>query len=102
MKKHALAFLAPIVALFPVACGSSSGGNNIIGGPACTVAACGGDITGTWNVSDFCLSKSILMMTLTQQLMGSCPGATIGDSNVPASGSFVFNTDMSYSVDLTT
>jgi len=101
MKKHTLAFLAPVLALLPVACGSS--GKEIPIGPmACTNDPCGGDITGTWNIAgDVCLSRSILMMELTQALMGVCPGATVGETHVPATGSLVFNTDLSYSIDFT-
>ena len=99
MKKRTIALLAPVLALLPVACGSSSG-NNIIGGPACNNGACGGDITGTWNVSSVCLSKSILMTTLTQELMGVCPSATVGDSSAPTTGSLMFNADLSYSIAL--
>lgn len=79
----------------PLACGGSSGGS------ACSAAACGGDITGTWTASDICLSKSVLMMTFVQSLMGVCPGAALGNTNVTTSGSFVFNTDSTYSIDIT-
>ena len=100
MKRGGWAVIAPVLALVPAACGGSSGGNNTFGGPACSVGPCGGNITGTWNVSDVCLSKSILMMALTQEVMGVCPSATVGNSSAPTTGSLVFNTDSSYSIDL--
>src|ERR1044071_5852913 len=101
MKKHALAFLAPVLALVPLACGDSGGGgNNIVGGPACTVAACGGDITGTWTPTETCADKSVFMQAFVGGLMGQCPGANVGSVSFPTSGSMAFNPDMTYTISL--
>ena len=97
-----LAVVARLVPVFllPLACGSSSGGNNIVGGPSCTVATCGGDIVGTWNPSEVCADKSVFMTAFLGGLMGQCPGANVGAVNFAPTGSMVFNADMSYSITL--
>lgn len=70
-----------------VACGSSSGG----GGNSCsTPAACGGDVVGTWKVTSSCISISGLGSS------ADCPQETLKVSNITASGSVTYKSDMTY------
>lgn len=102
MKKRFWAFLAPVFALVSVACGGN-GPPPVLGPAECNNAACGGDITGTWNISAVCLSQSVLMTELATGLMGAgCAGETVSDkTSVPATGSLAFYPDLSYVIDLT-
>ena len=101
MKNLIGALLLIAVSSMTAGCGGDSGSSNTIGGPSCGVGPCGGDVVGTWNVTDICLSRSILMSTFAGELMGSCPGASVGNSDAGPSGLFVFNTDSTYSLDFT-
>ena len=100
MKNLAVAVLLVPVFVLPVACGGHSSNNNIVGGPSCTVAPCGGDIVGTWNPSEVCADKSVFMTAFLSGLMGQCPGANVGSVNFAPTGSMVFGADMSYSITL--
>ena len=75
-------------------CGSSSSGSGS-GGSCGKVAACGGDIVGTWNITDSCAS-----ITSAPTIMG-CPNATAQNAMVTASGTSTFNSDGTYTSDLT-
>jgi hypothetical protein len=88
------------VCLVSLACGSSSGGNNVVGGPSCTVGACGGDIVGSWTATEVCVDKSVLMQAFVSGLMGRCSGANLGSVTYTPSGSLVFNADMTYATTL--
>src|SRR5262245_61408062 len=94
-------FLAFLLSLGTPGCGGDSGSSTTIGGPACGVAPCGGDIVGTWNVTDICFSRSILMSTLVGELMDSCPTVSVGNVDANPTGNFMFNTDLTYNIDLT-
>lgn len=63
----------------------SSGASN----PACGATPCGGDVVGTWQVLRSCFEDT----TTTD---ASCPGSTIGLSNVQQTGSVTFGADGSY------
>lgn len=82
-------------------CGGDSGGSNIAGGPACSVDPCGGDITGTWNATEMCVDKSVLMAAFVEGTMGACPQAKLTTVSYPLTGSFTFNTDSTYALSLT-
>ena len=102
MKKYGVAsLLLSAFSLTSLACGPDSGNKNIVGGPSCTEAPCGGNIAGTWNATGLCVDKSVLMAAFSEGLMGQCPQAALGDVNFVPTGSFVFNTDGSYQIALT-
>jgi len=101
MKNLLLACALISLSAVAAGCGGDSGGSNTVGGPACGVAPCGGDIVGTWNASDICMSRSILMAAFVEGLMGSCPSASLGNVDPGPSGTFVFNSDLTYSINLT-
>src|SRR5439155_26743599 len=84
------------VSIASVGCGGSDGNNNIVGGPACTVAACGGDIVGTWHMNAVCADKSVFMDAFAGGLMGACPAASVASVNFTPSGDLVFNADLTY------
>jgi hypothetical protein len=75
---------------------SSSSGSGGSGGDNCgKVAACGGDIVGTWKVATAC-AQSTAPTTVTT---GSCTETTqVGQ--ISASGTATFNSDMTYTVSL--
>ena len=82
-------------------CDGDDGNDNIVGGPACTVAACGGNIVGNWNMTEICADKSVFMEAFLGGLMGQCPGANVGAVTFTPSGSLAFNADSTYSVNFT-
>ena len=66
---------------------TGSGGTD--GGPGCaTVAACGGDVVGTWKASATCLGA-------TEDLSSVCPGVT-AEIALTFSGTQTFNADLTY------
>jgi hypothetical protein len=79
---------------------SSSNNNGGGGGPAVcnNFMACGGNIVGTWNVTNACGPGT----TFTQKgfLMG-CDASSITATITGASGMLTFNADMSYMTSLT-
>jgi len=101
MKNLLLACVLISFSAVAAGCGGDSGGNNIVGGPACGVEPCGGDITGTWNATEMCVDKSVLMAAFVEGTMGACPGARLTTVNYPLSGTLTFNTDSTYAISLT-
>jgi hypothetical protein len=104
MKILRLSLLLPVLALF-LACNSSAvnrgadGGDSggpgqsadagDTGGGACgTVSACGGDVVGTWKVTQSCVSA-------TEDLSSACAGASASIDFVVA-GTATFNADRTY------
>ena len=75
-----------------VACSSSSGrptGAPDAGGTTCPpISACGGDVVGTWRVTQSCVSG-------TQDLSSICPGAT-AEIDLAIDGTATFNADGTY------
>jgi hypothetical protein len=72
-------------------CGSSGGGS------CGKVAPCGGDIVGSWTITGACVNNGAVTMQIAQLLPG-CTTATGSVSNVHATGSASFNTDMTYTL----
>jgi hypothetical protein len=101
MKNILFACVLITVPIVTPGCGGDGGSSNTIGGPSCGVQPCGGDIVGTWAVTDICMNRSTLMMAFIQNVMDSCPGASLGDVDGGPAGNFVFNTDSTYSIDFT-
>ena len=89
------------LALFTSCHGSAThgdGGVTDAGGPdgglACgTVSACGGDIVGTWTVTQSCL-------TATEDLSSNCAGLS-ADISFSVSGTATYNADHSYTAMVT-
>jgi hypothetical protein len=71
--------------------GGAGGGNSgTDGGAACqTVAACGGNVVGTWQGTSACLSS-------TEDLSSTCAGASANIA-FTFTGSVTFNADLTYS-----
>jgi hypothetical protein len=75
---------------------SSSSGSDAAGGTCGKVAACGGDIVGTWNIVTACANASSSSTSNTM-----CPNESLQSTSFTASGTATFNADMTYSVDVT-
>jgi hypothetical protein len=92
------------VAAAPACGGANRGGGDprsaIVGGPACGVDACGGDLVGAWRLTEMCIDGSVLMADLAGRLMGTCPAARVGSISYFPSGGMVFNADFTYSIDV--
>lgn len=82
--------------LLLTACGGNgTGAAGVDGGGTCrTVAACGGDLRGTWKVTASCLEAYSLDRS-------SCPQETLGARGFGETGSYLFKDDMSYAANVT-
>jgi hypothetical protein len=67
---------------------SCGGGSGTCGG----AAACGGNIVGTWRIVSTCGGSPMASVNNMP-----CPGASVSADNVSISGTITFNSDMSYS-----
>jgi hypothetical protein len=83
-------------ALSTAGCGGDGGGSRFVGGPSgCgQVAACGGDLVGTWDLLGACVNQTALSSSLMDS---GCPGASISISNLSIAGSLTLNADNTYS-----
>jgi hypothetical protein len=70
---------------------SSCGGGS---GSCGKVAACGGDVVGSYTISAGCINNAALNMAIGSS--SSCPGLTLSASGVSVTGSGSFNADMTY------
>jgi hypothetical protein len=80
-----------------VGCGSSSSGSGSSADPGATcgkVAACGGNIVGTWSVAASCASPAAPMIP-------GCTTASVKDVSATASGTSTFNSDGTFTLDST-
>lgn len=83
--------------------GCGGGGTNTasgafgVGGPSMCgeVAACGGDLTGTWSFGSGCVTSAGVKETLAGD---GCPGETAAVTALKVAGSMIFNDDMTYSI----
>jgi hypothetical protein len=77
---------------------STGGGAFNVGGPSMCgqVAACGGDLTGTWSFGSGCVTSAGIKATLAGD---GCPGETAAVTALDIAGSMTFNDDMTYSID---
>jgi hypothetical protein len=73
------------------ACGDDDGG---IGGADCSFSACGGDISGTWNITGICIEGENPIAEL-------CPQATF-DADLDASGTVSFESGGTFDVNIMT
>jgi hypothetical protein len=77
-------------------CGSKGGNSNSDPASTCgKVAACGGDLVGTWNIVAGCASVPMM-----PSIMG-CPNASAQNATVMASGTSTFNADKTFTSDTT-
>jgi hypothetical protein len=60
------------------------------------VAACGGDLTGTWNFGSGCVTSAGIKATLAGD---GCAGETAAVTGLNVAGSISFNDDLTYSID---
>ncbi len=87
---HRWAWTAIAAAL--LGCSSSGGGGDECG----KVAACGGNLVGTWNVVDACTSGAP-----TSAANPNCPSEMLHVSSSTVSGTMTYNADMTYSISFT-
>jgi hypothetical protein len=89
--------LGACIAMGMMVMGCSSKSSNG-GGPAAScgqVAACGGDVVGTWNIAAGCAH-----VASSPNIMG-CPDASTQNAMVVASGTSTFNADKTFTSDVT-
>src|ERR1044071_5629613 len=72
---------------------SSCGGGN---GSCGKVAACGGDVVGSYTISAGCVNNAALNMEIGGS--ASCPGITLSATGTTVTGSGSFNADLTYTV----
>jgi hypothetical protein len=75
---------------------SSCGGGS---GSCGKVAACGGDVVGSYTISAGCINSAALNMDIGGS--SSCPGLAINVAGASVTGSGSFNADMTYTVNET-
>lgn len=63
-------------------------------GGTCGVTPCGGDVVGTWQARSSCVDRATLNMEFLAGIMGSCPGASLGNVSLTPTGSIAFTADM--------
>ena len=68
------------------------------GSGSCGLAACGGDIVGTWTTSNICIDTTTLMDSFTVE---GCPQASLGAIAFTATGPITYNADLTYAINLT-
>ncbi len=93
MKAWSACFAIGVVFL---GCSSSSSSSDAAAGTCGKVAACGGDIVGTWTIAAACANAS---SSATSNTM--CPNESVQSTTLTASGTATFNSDLTYSVDVT-
>jgi hypothetical protein len=87
---RSMVYAAVMIVLVLPACGGSSGGS---AGSCLQVEPCGGNLVGSWSLSNACINSAAISM----QFAGVCPTAAVTAAHVTASGSLMFNADMTYS-----
>ncbi|MBI2894307.1 MAG: hypothetical protein HYY06_12210 [Deltaproteobacteria bacterium] len=82
------------LALVAVGCGGDDDDDDDSGGLSCSSAACGGDITGVWNINESCPG-------VEGAAPEECPNAVIDITSGPdISGTATFVADGTYSMDV--
>jgi len=76
-----------------IACAGCGSGTDA----ACGKTACGGDIVGRWAVTNACTQSQPVTLTAS-----FCPQATVRMASADQSGTFAFNQDLTFSMDLST
>jgi hypothetical protein len=95
MRKRGLAFGCVVVAV--AGCGGNGNQGFGVGGPTMCgqVSPCGGDPTGTWNLTTGCVT-GVGIKDAESGTSGACPGESVGITAVSVSGTVTFNSDMTY------
>ena len=84
--------------LLIVGCGGDDGPGASCG----KVQPCGGNVVGEWEVVAGCVDGPAFAREVAMQVMGGdCPTETVRGINLGASGSFQFNSDLTYSLSIT-
>jgi hypothetical protein len=78
-----------VVCAAALACNGATSGS----GSCAKVSPCGGSLTGTWTLTNACVSLS----EPTTDAGTTCPGESIQVGSVALSGTITFNSDMTYS-----
>jgi hypothetical protein len=74
--------------------GLGCGGGGLDSGGSCgQVQPCGGSVVGSWKLTSSCLLDGAALLG---DEIDSCPAATVGVTNLKASGGETFNTDLTY------
>ena len=83
--------------MFAIAgCGSGSGGT------CGRVEPCGGDVVGSWTISDGCINPVLgMQIAVDEGFTALCPTSTLTNMTSDASGGFSFNADLTYSSSIT-
>lgn len=96
MQKNRVVGACLAVVLAGCGGGSGSQGYGVGGTTMCgQVAACGGDVTGTWKMSSGCITAAGIK-DAEGGSSSSCPGASVGVTSISISGTAIFNADMTY------
>ncbi|HXX69504.1 MAG TPA: hypothetical protein VEK07_20135 [Polyangiaceae bacterium] len=95
MRRFAVDVLLALFAVCSwVGCKGSSGGG--AGSDSCgQVEPCGGNIVGTWKLSDACANSAALDSEVSST---SCPNTTASLASVTPTGSITFNSNMTYTI----
>jgi hypothetical protein len=72
------------------------GGGGAGAGTCGKVAPCGGDLLGSWTISDACATDTAFTSAVVAAL--GCPTATATSSAIQASGNYLFGADGTYTV----
>jgi len=96
-----MAAVASLVCLGSAALVGCGGGDDGPGATCGQVQPCGGDLVGRWNMVASCADRAALTSQYAMEAMTSwCPIQTLRNFSLSVSGSFVFNSDLTYSVSL--
>ena len=94
VRKTGFTFACIMVGIAGCSGASGNGGQGFgVGGAMMCgqVAPCGGDLTGTWNITAACVTA-----VGTKDLESACPGLGVDVTAVSISGTETFNSDMTY------
>ena len=91
-----IAIVATVTVTVAGCSSSSSSGSDGAAGSCGKVAACGGNLVGTWTIVAGCQSGAPSI-----PMNPACQSETVQSGPVTASGTATFNADMTYSVSLT-
>jgi hypothetical protein len=96
MKEIQVLRVVLLVATFAVSCGKSDSNTGDTASDACTaVTACGGDLTGTWKMENFCFDQP----SLSADVMQFCDTAKIAISNSNVTGTLSYKADKTFTQD---
>ena len=92
--------LCAMMAALSPACGGGGGRNGACG----KVLPCGGEVVGSYDIREACLSdpslvvNAVINAALDANFISDCPGRTVDDGRYTTTGTASFNADSSYAV----